>query len=206
MADLKMPDGKILRFPEGTPDEVLDRAAREYIASNKTASSGIRIIAELPQGGKVFEHASGKRSFSDGSYATSDPAIIEKIMQGATAREVSTEGFDKQTLEQVGLPAGIATQFVRGGGLGSFADEALGAVMGDDAQQAMRATAGAMERQYPKTSLGANVAGGVTSAAGTLAAAPAAVTAAIGKAVAPTRGRLLPMAARSLGAGVVGGE
>lgn len=200
-----MPDGKILRFPDGTPDDVLDRAALEYIASNKTASIGTRIIAELPQGGKVFEDASGRRSFSDGSYATTNPAIIEKIMQGATGGEVSTEGFDKQAIEQVGLPAGIATQFVRGGGLGSFADEALGAAMGKDAQQAMRATAGAMERQYPKTSLGANIAGGVTSAAGTLAAAPAAATAAIGRAVAPTSGRLLPMAARSLGVGAVGG-
>ena len=205
MADLKMPDGKILRFPEGTPDEVLDRAAREYIASNKTASSGIRIIAELPQGGKVFEDASGKRSFTDGAYATSDPAIIAKIMEGSTAGEVSTEGFDRQTLEQVGMPAGVATQFMRGGGLGSFADEALGVTMGDDAQQAMRATAGAMERQYPKTSLGANVAGGVTSAAGALAAAPAALTTAIGKAVAPVGGRLLPMGVRSFGLGAAGG-
>tara|TARA_R110000851_G_scaffold13208_2_gene45304 strand:+ start:2369 stop:4633 length:2265 start_codon:yes stop_codon:yes gene_type:complete len=205
MADLKMPDGKILRFPDGTPDDVLDKAAQEYISGNRTAQSGTRIIAELPQGGKVFEDASGKRSFSDGAYVTSDPATIAKIMEGSTAGGMSTEGFDKQTLEQVGMPAAVATQFIRGGGLGSFADEALGAVMGDDAQQAMRATAGAMERQYPKTSLGANIAGGVTSAAGTLAAAPAAVTAAIGKSVAPTGGRLLPMAARSFGVGAVGG-
>ena len=205
MADLKMPDGKILRFPDGTPDEVLDKAAQEYISGSRTAQSGMKIVAELPQGGKVFEDASGKRSFTDGSYATTDPAIIEKIMQGATGAEASTEGFDKQTLEQVGFPAGVATQFVRGGGLGSFADEALGAALGPQAQQAMRSTAGAMGRQYPKTSLAANVAGGVTSAAGALAAAPTAATAAIGRAVAPTGGRLLPMAARSLGVGAVGG-
>lgn len=201
MADLKMPDGKILRFPDGTPDEVLDRAAQEYISGNRTAQSGMKIVAELPQGGKVFEDASGKRSFSDGAYATSDPAIIARIMEGATAGEMSTEGFDKQTLKQVGMPAAVATQFVRGGGLGSFADEALGAALGPQAQQAMRATAGAMERQYPKTSLAANVAGGVTSAAGAAAVAPQALTAAAGRALAPTGGRVGLQALKGLGLG-----
>ena len=201
MADLKMPDGKILRFPDGTPDDVLDRAAKQYIAESNTAARGMKIVAELPQGGKVFEDASGKRSFTDGSYATTDPEIIAKIMRGATGGEVSTEGFDKQTLEQVGLPAGMATQFVRGGGLGSFADEALGATLGPQAQQAMRATAGAMERQYPKTSLGANIAGGVTSAAGAAPAAPQALTAAAGRALAPTGGRVGLQALKGLGLG-----
>lgn len=208
MADLKMPDGKILRFPDGTPDEVLDRAAQEYIASSKTSKSGMRVIATLPSGGKVFESSSGKRSFSDGTYATSDPEKIAKIMKGAAAGDVSVEGFDQSTLEQAG-PAGLATQFVRGAGFGSYADEALGE-LGEmigmpGVEQGMRATAGAMERQRPGASLAANLAGGVTAAAGAAAAAPAAVTAAAARTLAPVGGRILPKILKSTVAGLTAG-
>ena len=189
--------GKVLIFPPNTPDEVVDRAVMDHVKGMETTKSPWTVIADTPNGGKVFRSDSGKLSFSDGNYATSDPEKIAEIMEGATAADTSMASFDKTTLDQSGMGAGIANEFVRGAGLalGSRSDELAGAVFGDDIKQGMRATSSAMNRQYPKTSIAANVAGGIGTTGAALAAAPFA-PAAVGQAAATMTRMLAPNVGR----------
>ena len=47
MIQARMPDGNILQFPADTADDVVDRAAREYIASIPPQRSGIETAANV---------------------------------------------------------------------------------------------------------------------------------------------------------------
>lgn len=199
MIEVEMPDGVILEFPAGTNEAVIDRAAKKYIQGNRTAQAGARIIATTDNGGKIFEMPDGRRLYADKTMSVSDQSKVAKIMEGATAADLSMQGFDQSTLEQAGA-AKYAVPFVRGTGLGSYVDEGLG-LIDPDIQQGMRATAGAMERQNPKTNLALNVGGGVTSAAQLAATLPNAVIQGGGRLLASNSGRVLPSVVKGVTAG-----
>ena len=59
---------------------------------------------------------------------------------------------------------------------GVYVDEALGAVLGPEAAAGTRALQSAMEAERPGQTAALNLAGGVTGAAGAVAALPAAMT------------------------------
>ena len=134
------------------------------------------VIATTQDGGRITKAADGKLSFSSPAYSTNDPEKIAEIMKGAQASDVSTAGFDQSTISQHPYAAGAA-KFLQGlPFVGQYVDEAFGAVQGDKTQDAIRASQSAMDRQYPKTSAGLQVAGGVTGSAAALAALPEAAT------------------------------
>ena len=120
---------------------------------------------------KVFEGPGGNRYAQSPSYATSDPERIAQIMAGANAGELSKQSIDQELIAE-NPGAARASQFARGSLFGSYVDEVLGATRGPNAQNAMRALSGAMERERPGESLALNVAGGVTEAGLLAAAAP----------------------------------
>lgn len=132
---------------------------------------GRKAIATTPDGGTVWEMPDGTRAFSSPSYATNDPAKIAEIMEGATAAEMAQGYVDQAALDAAPVSA-RAIKAVEGvPGLGSYGDEAVGAVFGDDARDAWRMTSGAMDREHPWQSLGLGVAGGLAATAPVLMAA-----------------------------------
>jgi len=153
---------------------------------------------------RVFERPNGQRYVVSPNYSSLDPAAVEKALAGMSAGEISRTGIDESIIAANPLAA-RGVQFLRGiPAAGAYLDEAMGAVLGPEAGTAVRAASGAMERQRPMETLGLNLTGGVTGAGAALAAAPAAVTGALG-AIAGTGPRIAQMA-RLAGAGLVGGS
>lgn len=137
------------------------------------AASHPQVIATTRDGGQVFRMSDGALSFRSPGYATNDQAAIARIMEGATAGDVSIASIDQQTIGQNPFAA-RALKAVEGVPfIGSYADEAVGMVS-PQARDQMRATSSAMDRQNPgqsmALSLGGAVAGAVPMA---MAAAPA---------------------------------
>jgi len=134
-----------------------------------------RIIAKEGRT-RVFERPNGQRYVVSPSASFTDPEKVEQVLQGMTAGEVTSQGIDEDIIAQNPVAA-RASQFVKGTPfVGSYVDEALGAVMGEDTATGVRALQGAMERQRPGETLGLNLAGGVTGTVAALGAAPQALT------------------------------
>lgn len=134
-----------------------------------------RIIAK--QGDtRVFERPNGKRYVVSPGASFTDPEKVNQVLQGMTAGEVARQGIDESIIAQNPVAA-RASQFVKGAPFaGSYVDEALALVMGEDTAAGVRAMQGAMERQRPRETLGLNLAGGLTGTAAAIGAAPRALT------------------------------
>jgi len=152
------------------------------------------VIATTEDGGRVIRAADGSLSFTSPVFSTTDPAQIEKIMQGAKPADVSVSGFDEATIAQApgtarAIKAVEGTPFI-----GSYVDEAAGAMFGDKSRDGVRALSGAMDRQRPGESTALSVGGGIAASIPlALAAAPAMAARAAGT-----------IGARALQGGIVG--
>ena len=150
-----------------TPEEKALELRRRLLKARLAAAAEKpkeNVVATTPDGGRVVKAPDGSLSFASPSYSTSDPAKIAEIMKGATAAEISVASFDRSTLDQAGKAAPVA-KFLQGVPfVGEYVDEAAGAMFGDKAKNAIRASNNAMDRQYPKTSMGLQMLGGVTGA------------------------------------------
>lgn len=148
-----------------------------------------RIIKKgLPDNGRVLERSNGQRYFVASGMSTTDQAKVEAILRSGDPGKVSRDAIDESILAQVGTPAGIASQYLKGI---PFAGKYVDEMMGDKAND-MRMVQGAMERQRPGQTLGANVASGVINSAAALAALPAGITSFI----AGAGGRMFPQMVR----------
>jgi hypothetical protein len=163
-----------------TVDEIASQMGQSPAAPAADKAQTENVIATTDDGGRVIKAADGSLSFASPNYSTSDPAKIEEIMRGATAAETSMASFDKTTLDQVGTAGATAAKFLQGVPfVGEYVDEAFGAIQGEGKQNALRASNAAMDRQYPKTSLGLQVTGGITgSIPAVMAAGPSLVASA----------------------------
>lgn len=150
-----------------TPEEKALELRRRLLKARLAAAAEKpkeNVVATTPDGGRVVKAPDGSLSFASPSYSTNDPAKIAEIMKGATAAEISVASFDRSTLDQAGKAAPVA-KFLQGVPfVGEYVDEAAGAMFGDKAKNAIRASNNAMDRQYPKTSMGLQMLGGVTGA------------------------------------------
>ena len=171
----------IITAPDGKKYKVSGESQEGAVAALKKMLSVQPVddvVATTKDGGRVIKKPDGSLSFTSPAFATTDQAQIAKIMEGATPAQVSTSGFDQATVAQNPIAA-RASKFVQGVPfVGEFADEVVGAVS-PVAGQAMRATQGAMQREYPVQSAALQVAGGIAGAVPmAIAAAPAVVAAA----------------------------
>lgn len=118
------------------------------------------VIATTDDGGRVIRR-DGKLLFTSPAYSTNDPAKIAEIMEGATPADVSRSGFDQATIEQAPVTA-RAVKAVEGVPfVGSYVDEAAGALFGDKAREGVRAVSGSMDRERPGQSAALGMAGAV---------------------------------------------
>jgi hypothetical protein len=185
------PDGYEVEIRASSEAEAIEKARKDY----KTMP---RIIAKQPGDVRVFERPNGQRYVVSPSYSGTDPEIINKILEGTQAGAAVQSAQREDILEQYPVAA-RAAQFVKGVPfVGSYVDEALGAVLGPEAATGTRALQGAMEAERPGQTAALNLAGGVTGAAGAVAALPAAMT---GGLVGTTAMRTAPAALRGLGTG-----
>lgn len=185
------PDGYEVEVTASTQSEAIEKAKKGY----KTMP---RIINKQPGDVRVFERPSGQRYVVTPSYSSSDPQIVERILSGTSAGEVAKSEQYQDILEQYPVAA-RAAQFVKGVPfVGSYVDEALGGLLGEEAATGTRALQSAMEAERPGQTAALNLAGGVTGSAGVVAALPSAVTSGL---VGSTAMRTAPAALRGLGTG-----
>ena len=185
------PDGYEVEVTASTQSEAIEKAKKGY----KTMP---RIIDKQPGDVRVFERPSGQRYVVTPSYSSSDPKIVERILSGTSAGEAAKSEQYQDILEEYPVAA-RAAQFVKGVPfVGSYVDEALGGLLGEEAATGTRALQSAMEAERPGQTTALNIAGGVTGAAGALAALPSTVTATL---AGPTAMRTAPAALRGLGVG-----
>ncbi len=123
---------------------------------------------------RVFERPNGQRYVVSPGFSSTKPEAVESALAGMSAGDISRRSIDESLIQQYPVAA-RAGEFVRGvPGLGSRLDEALG-VLGPEATTGARALSGAMQRERPGQTLGLNLGGGITAAAGLAAAAPQAL-------------------------------
>ena len=158
------------------------KAAQELVDNAKLmeglAPPAEKVVATTRDGGRVVDR-NGSLSFTSPGYSTTDPDAIKRIMEGATIAQEVTSGFDKQTIAQAPV-ASRASKFVQGVPfVGQYADEAIGAAIGDQAMQGTRAVQSAMDREHPVQSGALQISGGITGAIPmAIAAAPSVMAAA----------------------------
>lgn len=124
-------------------------------------------------GGRVQLNGEAPVFVSEG-YSTSDPQKVKALINGATVKEILQGDFDTQALEQFPVAARGAKAIQGVPFVGEYADEAVGAVFGDDAQRAMRTINAAMDRQNPIESMGLQIGGAVAGSVPAIAALPGA--------------------------------
>lgn len=156
------------------------------------------IVMTTPDGGRVVRSQSGKLSFVSPAYSTSDPEQVRRIMEGAGGAEVSRGGMQESIVSQAPVTA-RAVKLIEGlPAIGSYLDEAVGAIAGPKASQGVRALSEAMQETRPIQSLGLNLGGATVGTLAALAATPARLAAAL---VPSTSARMLPSVARAAGTG-----
>lgn len=159
-------------IPQGLMDQPSDGFPRQI--DHYSAQGFTELLGQNDQGIVVRNPSNGERRYiTPGATAVSDPEQIDRVLGGAQIADFVQDDRDRQILDAFPV-ASKANEFLRGGmGLGSWIDEAAGAVS-PQAQANMRASTAAMQRQRSGLTAGLNAAGAITSAGLTaLAAAPA---------------------------------
>lgn len=152
------------------------------------------VVMTTKDGGRVVRSQSGKLSFVSPAYSTSDPEQVRRIMEGEGGAQVSRGGMQESIIAQAPAAARL-TKLVEGTPfIGSYLDEAIGAVAGPEATQGVRALSSAMEEVRPGQSLALNLGGAGIGTAATIAATPARIAAAL---VPSTSARMLPSVGRA---------
>jgi hypothetical protein len=151
------------------------------------AQQGPQVIATTRDGGRVMRSAEGSLSFTSPGFSTNDPDRIAQIMEGAQPVELMQGDIDRERIAQNPVAA-RAQEVLRGVPfVGSYADEAVGMVSPDAAQN-MRATSEAMQRQNPGQTAGLNIGGAI---AGSIPMALAAAPSLAGRVASTAGGRAL---------------
>ena len=196
------PGGYEVEVTADTQEEALNLARENW-------QTMPRLIARQEGDVRVFERPNGDRYVVTPVYSTTDPDQVAEILAAIERQqpvsEVVYRSFDEDIIAAHPI-ASRGSQFIKGLGLtaGSYADEAIGAVFGDQAAAGTRALQAAMERQRPGETLALNLGGAGVGLLGAGAAiGPQAI--ASGAKTVTGSGRLLPQAVRGLAAGSAAG-
>jgi hypothetical protein len=179
-----------------SPQEAAERAR------GIDASTTPRIIAREGST-RVFERPNGQRYVVSPGFSSTDPERVQQALSGMTGGEISRQSIDEGIIAQAPFAA-RAGEVARGiPFIGSYLDEALGAVRGPEAAASARMATGAMQRQRPGETMALNIGGGLASAGLAAAAAPARAAGLLSNIVG--QGSRASQVARGAGAGLLGG-
>lgn len=166
------------------------------------ASTTPRIIAREGST-RVFERPNGQRYVVSPGFSSTDPEKVQQALSGMTGGQISRQSIDESIIAQAPFAA-RAGEVARGiPFVGSYLDEALGAVRGPEAAASARMATGAMQRQRPGETMALNIGGGLASAGLAAAAAPARAAGFLSNIVG--QGSRASQVARGAGAGLLGG-
>jgi hypothetical protein len=189
--------------PGGFEVEVQADTEEQAIAeAQKSWQTLPRIIHKADGGVRIFERSNGQRYLVAPGYSTTDSSRIDAVMSGKGVKADAQSENDQQRLK--GNVLARVNEFARGMPfVGSYIDEAAGAVFGTGARDEMRRDTAAMQREKPGQTMALNIGGGVAGTAGAIAAAPASVARAGGALIG--QGSRASQVLRGAGAGILSG-
>lgn len=127
-------------------------------ATETRGGTELEIVARVPGAGRILKMPSGELAFTSPQYSTTNQAEIANILKefeekGTEMQPPIVSRAQREVMGKYGPTAGAAQKYIEGlPFVGSWADEAVGAIQGPRAEMAARTLSGAMKEQYPGTS------------------------------------------------------
>lgn len=203
MIEIELFDGTVLEFPEGTPQAVIDRVAREEtmarqqaaqpaaaepVAAEPMPTSAARpsamqqfqergftnFVAEFRDGQIIENPQTGERAFVSPGYVTQDQEIIANMMQGTTPAETQRGQMQEQIIERFPVASRAATALQGVPFVGPYTEEAVGMVS-PAAGETMGQAVEAVRERRPGQAVALEVGGALASVPALAAATPARV-------------------------------
>jgi len=223
MAEFKLtaPDGTAYKVTADTPEQAYsalqkmlgaqqqspEQQAPEQQQPNaiqQAMDAGYQPVAPYRDGMVMEKPGTQERMFVSPGYVTTNPQVIEGIMQGVSPSETGTAQIQGRIIEDYPVAARAATALQGVPFVGTYVDEAVGQLSGPDAMTGVRNAVKAMEAQRPLQAVGLQVGGALASLPLIAAATPAKVAEFVGGATS-LAGKAVRGAAVGTGAGVVEG-
>lgn len=161
------------RGPQPAPAQTVQQMPWE-MQWGTNQPEGETVIATTPDGGRVIER-DGQRMFVGDAYSTTDPERIATILEGATPAEAYRGGVMEDVVQQNPVASRGATALQGVPFVGSYIDEAVTPVFGEDAGRAVRLSQQAMQETRPGQATALQVGGTVAGAVPMIAASGASV-------------------------------
>jgi hypothetical protein len=213
MIEIQMPDGTVLQFPAGTSQSVIDGVVRSLTTSRQQPSEQqaaqsvtppqAQVTHTTPDGGRIYRMPDGSRAFASAGYSTTDPAEIDRLMEGATPEQLVRTSISEQILRERPVASRVATAAQGLPFVGTYTDEMMAAIDPAGAENARRAVE-AVREERPGQALGLEVAGALAATPAIIAATPAAIPAYVTGATS-LAGKAFRAAAMAAPAGVIEG-
>ena len=152
-------------------------------ALQQYADMGFTILVADYNDGKIMEDPdTSERVFVSPSYITSDPVVIENMIQGISPAETQTATMQDQFIEDNPIASRGATALQGIPLIGSYTDDAVG-LFSEDAAEAMRYATKAMEDRKLGQALALQAGGALAATPAIIASTPAFVTNFVGSGV-----------------------
>lgn len=186
MIEIQLPDGTVLQFPAGTSQSVIDGVVSsittsrqqppEKQAAQSVAPPQAQVIYTTPDGGRIYRMPDGSRAFASAGYSTTDPAEIDRLIEGATPEQLVRSSISEQILRERPVASRVATAAQGIPFVGAYTDELAAAISPEAGDRARRAVE-AVREERPGQALGLEVAGAVAALPAIAAATPTAIPA-----------------------------
>ena len=131
-------------------------------------------VAQYKDGQILENPQTGERVFTSPGYNTTDPEVIDNMMQGTSPAETGSAQIQEQIIEQYPVASRAATALQGVPFVGSYTDEAVGLVS-SQAGEAMGQSVEAVRAQRPGQATALEMGGALAATPALVAAAPAAI-------------------------------
>tara|TARA_R110000744_G_scaffold356450_1_gene463199 strand:- start:38 stop:2245 length:2208 start_codon:yes stop_codon:yes gene_type:complete len=131
-------------------------------------------VAQYEDGQILENPQTGERVFTSPGYNTTDPEVIDNMMQGTSPAETGSARIQEQIIEQYPVASRAATALQGVPFVGSYTDEAVGLVS-PQAGEAMGQAVEAVRAQRPGQATALEMGGALAATPALVAAAPAAI-------------------------------
>jgi len=186
MIEIQLPDGTVLQFPTGTSQSVIDgvvgsittsrQQPPQQQAAQSVAPPQAQVTHTTPDGGRIYRMPDGSRAFASAGYSTTDPAEIDRLIEGATPEQLVRTSISEQILRERPVASRVATAAQGIPFVGSYTDEIAAAISPEARDRARRAVE-AVREERPGQALGLEVAGALAATPAIIAATPTAIPA-----------------------------
>jgi hypothetical protein len=185
MIEIQLPDGTVLQFPAGTSQDVIDKTVRSVTSARQQPSEQQggqsvqpqpQVLYNTPGGGRIYSMPDGSRAFASPGYSTTDPAEINRLIEGATPEQLVRSSISEQIIRERPVASRVATAAQGIPFVGSYTDE-LAAAISPEAVDRTRRAVEAVREERPGQAVGLEIAGAVAALPAIIAATPTAIPA-----------------------------